>query len=295
MKIIGALGGGGSSFVLRALEKHNYKHLFGMLDTYKTKRRLEKHPTWIGPYEWLVGKLGLYSGQLKVLKRPDVFWTDLAWHEQGTYDLNSETLEDDLLGQRDYIIKTRLTRSSGMEISEVDISTESLPLLVKSYLDRMEALEREHGFTVVLISCHWSEYGIFEELGVETIYLVRDPFNSLISFSKAVRHEKEYLKRGLTNINTPEWIDTYLEGPIHYWIDFARTALEHDKAIIVRYNRFAEDWKKVQGLPDIGGEFVYSENDVAKILTRESIEYIHEKTKDLCRELGLETEKYLDI
>jgi len=31
----------------------------------------------------------------------------------------------------------------------------------------------------------------------------------------------------------------------------------------------------------------------ARILAPESIGYIHEKTKDICKELGLETEKYL--
>jgi hypothetical protein len=295
MEIIGALGGGGSSFILRALDKYDYRSLFGMFNTYTTKVRLEKYPSLIAPYNLLLRLLGCYSNKVKVLKRPDVFWTDLTWHEQGTCKPNSETLDDDLIGQRDYIVKTRLTRSAGLEISERDISTESLPLLVKSYLDRMEVLEQEHGFKVVLVSCHWSEYGIFKELGVETIYLIRDPFNSLISHSKGLRHKKDYLRRGLENINTTEWIDTYLEGPIHYWFNFARTALEHDKAIIVRYNHFAEDWKKVEGLPDISGEFVYSENDVAKILTRESIEYIYEKTRELCNELGLETEKYLDM
>jgi len=293
MKIVSALGGGGSSFVLRALEKYNYTPLFGLLETYTTKIRLEKHPALIGPYNRLLQTIGCYSGKLKVLKRPDSFWTDWPFHPSGIYDPNSETFRDDLQGQRDYIVKTRLTRSAGLKISQSDISTEPLTALVKSYLDRLEAIERRNNFTVVLIAGHWAEYGIFKELGVETIYLIRDPFNSLISHSKGLRHEKDYLRRGLDNINATEWIDSYLTGPHHYWVDFARAALEHDNAIIVRYNRFAEDWKKIEGLPDISGEFVYSENDVYKILTPESIAYIHEKTKDICKELGLETEKYL--
>jgi len=293
MKIVSALGGGGSSFVLRALEKYNYKSLFGVLDTYTTKIRLEKHPALIGPYKRLLRTIGCHSPKLKVLKRPDSFWTDWSFHPSGVYDPNSGTFQNDLLGQRNYIISTRLTRSAGLEIAEADISTDSLKSLVKSYLDRLDAIERESDFTIVLIGGHWGEYGIFKELDVETIYLVRDPFNSLISHSKELRHEKDYLKRGLENINTAEWIDNYLTGPHHYWLNFARTALEHKNAVIVRYNRFAEDWKKVEGLPDISSEFMYSENDVAEILTPDSIEYIHEKTKDLCRELGLETEKYL--
>jgi hypothetical protein len=293
MKIFCGLGGGGSSFVLRALEKHNYAPLFGVLDTYKTKIRLEKHPTLIGPYNRLLRTIGCHSPKLKVLKRPDSFWTDWSFHPSGVYDPNSETFQNDLLGQRYYIIATRLTRSAGLELAETDILTDSLKSLVKSYLDRLDTIERESDFTIVLIGGHWGEYGIFKDLDVETIYLVRDPFNSLISHSKESRHGKDYLKRGLENINTTEWIDNYLTGPHHYWLNFARTALEHNNAVIVRYNRFAEDWKKVEGLPDISGEFVYSENDVAEILTPDSIEYIHEKTGDLCRELGLETEKYL--
>jgi len=293
MKILSALGGGGSSFVLRALEKYNYTPLFGVLDTYTTKIRLEKRPALIGPYNRLLGMIGCYSGGLKVLKRPDTYWTDWAFHPSGIYDPHSETFQDDLCEQRDYIIKTRLTRSAGLEISETDISTESLTALVKSYLDRLKAIERENDFTVVLIGGHWAEYGVLKDLGVETIYLVRDPFNSLISHSKGLRHEKDYLRRGLDNINTTDWIDAYLTGPHHYWINFAGAALEHDNAAIVRYNRFAEDWKKAEGLPDIRGEFVYSENNVRKILTPESIEYIHEKTKDLCTRLDLDTEKYL--
>ncbi|RKY11890.1 MAG: hypothetical protein DRP65_02860 [Planctomycetota bacterium] len=293
MKIVSALGGGGSSFVLRALDEYNYRPLFGIFNTYTTKVRLEKHPALIEPYSRLLRALGCYSGKLKVLKRPDSFWTDWPFHPSGIYEPHSDTFKDDLLGQRGYIVKTRLTRSAGLEISESDISTDSLKALVKSYINRMEALEREDDFTVVLIGGHWAEYGIFKDLGVETIYLIRDPFNSLISHSKESRHGKDYLKRGLENTNTIEWIDAYLTGPHHYWINFARTSLEHDNAVIVRYNRFAEDWKKIEGLPDISGEFVYSENDVAKILTPESIEYIHEKTKDLCTRLDLDTEKYL--
>ena len=134
MKIFCGLGGGGSSFVMRALEKHNYKHLFGMLDTYKTKRRLEKYPALIGPYNLLLRTIGCYSDKLKVLKRPDSFWTDWAFHPSGIYEPGSETFRDDLRGQRDYIIETRLTRSAGLKVSELDISTESLPLLAKSYI-----------------------------------------------------------------------------------------------------------------------------------------------------------------
>jgi len=287
MKIICALGGGGSSFVLRALEGSSYKRIFGKFDTYRMKTRLEKHPVLIAPYNILLETIGCYSPRLKVLKRPDSFWTDWKYHESGTYEPDSETFPDDLRRQRDYLIETRHTRSAGLKISKSDISTDSMTALVKSYLEKLKMLEMESNSTIVLVAGHWAEYGILKDLNVEAIYLVRDPFNSLISHSKGIRHKKDYLRRGLDNINTKEWIDTYLTGPHHYWLNFAQSALEHDNAIIVRYNHFAEDWKKIEGLVDIGPKFVYSENDVAQILTRKSIEYIFEKTKDVCEKLGL--------
>ncbi len=287
MKIIGTLGGGGSSFLLRKLEGSDYKTLPGILDPYTNKIRLEKYPHLIAPYNLITKAVGLYKSKLKVLKRPDSFWTDWPFHPSGIYDPKSPTFADDLKAQKDYLIQTRLTRSAGLKIKGSDLSTDSLASLARSYLDQLERIEQENDFTIVLIAGHWGEYGILKELNVETIYLVRDPFNSLISHSKGIRHKKDCQKRGLDNINTKAWIDNYLTGPHHYWIDFASAAMEHDKAVVIRYNHFAEDWKKIEGLVDISGEFKYSENDIKAILTAESIDYIYEKTKDICEKLDL--------
>ena len=122
---------------------------------------------------------------------------------------------------------------------------------------------------------------------MDTIYLLRDPFNSIISYSKSLRHREEFLRRGLKNINTKEWIDAYLDGPIHYWINHARVMLEHKNSTIVRYNNFKNDWKKIKNLPNISKLFKYKENDVKQILTQESIEYIHERTLKLCQKLSI--------
>ena len=293
MKIVSALGGGGSTFVLRALERHGYTRLFGAWDPYPNKVRLERYPALINWYHLALRLLGSYRGDLRVLKRPDSFWTDWPYHPQGVYDPGSDTFQHDLLRHRDYIVRTRHARSAGLAIRSSDLSTESLASLVASYLNTVNRIESRSRFTAVLIAGHWGEYGIFKELGVQTTYVIRDPFNSLISHSKSVRHEKDYLRRGLQHINTREWIDCYLEGPHHYWINHARSALEQENAAIVRYNHFAEDWKEATDLPDISSRFVYSENDVRGILTPESIDYIHGKTRDLCRDLDLGTDRYV--
>ena len=292
MKIINALGGGGSSFVLRALDRENYRYPFGIFDPYPTKVRLEKYPALINWYNLFLRMLGGYHASLKVLKRPDSFWTDWRFHEKGIYDPADASFQDDLRKQREYIIRTRHARSAGLRISAADISTDSLASLVRSYIDKMEMIESRNRFTIVLVAGHWGEYGILKELNIETIYVIREPFNSLISHSKNIRHEKDYLRRGLDNINTKEWIDCYLKGPHHYWVNHAQSALEHENAIIVRYNHFAEDWKKIHGLPDVSPGFVYKENDVARILTRESMDYIYEKPREICQELELDVDKY---
>lgn len=295
MKVIAALGGGGSTFVLRALERCNYQPLFNQFDPFAFKLRLERRPFLIAPYHLLLRAAGAYRPTLLVLKRPDSFWTDWQAHPGGIYDPRSGAFAKHVRGQRDYIVNTRWARSVGLRIPRAALSVASLPTLVRSYLRQLKRIERESDFTIALVAGHWAEYGIFKQLQVETVYVIRDPFNSLISHSKAVRHRKDYRRRGLRDINTQAWIDAYLSGPHHYWIDFARTALEHGNATIVRYHRFAEDWQKVEGLPNIAAEFTYQENDVAGILSPESITYIHAKTREVCKKLGFDTvcAKYL--
>jgi hypothetical protein len=250
---------------------------------------LERRAALIAPYNLVLRGLGSYDPKLKVLKRPDAFWTDWDVHKTGVYDPQSEAFQEDLCGQRDYLIQTRNTRSAGLKIPASDISVDSLTALVRSYLEQLEMIEHNNDFTVVLISGHWGEYGIFRDLDVETIYLIRDPLNALISHSKDIRHGKDYLKRGLENINTKKWIDNYLTGPHHYWINHAKIALSHRNSTIIRYNNFPEDWKAVNELPDISSEFLYKENNLEKILTKESIDYIHEKTKKICNILEFQS------
>lgn len=290
MKIISTLGGGGSTFVIEALERINYRPIFMGFDPYQMRNKImRRYLALRNPFNFLMGLLGAYQPQLEVLVRPDAFWTDWAFHETGIYDPKSSSYQQNLHSQKAYIIKTRHRRSAGIRISDSELRDDALSSLVQSYVDKMESVERTSNLTIVLVAGHWGEYGVFKELGLETIYLIRDPYNSLISHSKSIRHEKDYLRRGLKDINTKAWIDTYLSGPHHYWISHARTALSHDNAIIVRYNHFVEDWQKVKGLPDISSEFTYRENRVAEVLTAESIDHIYERTSDICKELGFKT------
>lgn len=279
--------------MLRALERTNYPSVLGGLDLHRGKVRLERAPALIKHYDRLLRILGWYHANLKVLKRPDSFWTDWAYHRTGIHDPADAQYQDHLRGQREYIVRTRHARSAGLRIGKGEISTDSLASLVRSYIEKMEMIESQSQFTVVLVAGHWGEYGIFKELGIATIYVVRDPFNSLISHSKDTRHAKDYLRRGLHSINTRDWIDCYLGGPHHYWINHAQSALEQENATIVRYSHFATDWKKVEGLPDITSGFAYRENPVSEILAAESIHYIYEKTHHLCARLGLELERYI--
>jgi len=247
MKIISTLGGGGSSFVLRSLEYRNYKPCL-KFNTYQIKLRMEKGPASLKAYHLLVRLLGCYTPSLIVLKRPDSFWTDWKYHKTGVYNPASQNFQKDLTHQKDYLVQTKQVRSAGINISAADLVTTTLPDLVASYLQQLQNFEvRNKRSRVVLLSTHWGEYGIFKELNVETIYLIRDPFNSIISHSKEIRHQKDYQRRGLDNINTKEWLDTYLIGPHHYSLNHARTALEHQGAVIIRYNYFVEDWQKVTG------------------------------------------------
>ncbi len=287
MKIISTLGGGGSTFVFRSLEEQTYSPLFNRYNTYSTKTRLEKNPRLISIYKTLLQLLNCHDPQLKILMRPDAFWTDWQFNKKGNYDPQNRSFRHKLCQQKEYIITTRAKRSAGLTISREKISTDSLASLVNSYIEQLQILESTHNFTIVLLAAHWGEYGIFKEIGVDTIYLIRDPYNSLISHSKSIRHKNDYLQRGLNHINTKEWIDTYLAGPHHYWINHAKSALNHKNATIVRYNQFPNDWQKVTGLPDISNDFTYKENAVKEILTADSINYIYEKTGTLCKAIGI--------
>jgi hypothetical protein len=286
MKIISAIGGSGSTFVIRALEKSNYRLVFGFYDPYPSKIRLEKKPPLINAYNAFIGFLGGYRPSVAVLRRPDAYWTDWQFNKTGEYNPRDENYLQALHGQKTYVLKTRHLRSAGFNLDPTDIREDSLPSLIQSYVERMRAIEREKGITIVLISGHWGEYGLLKQLGLKTIYLIRDPFNSIISHSKPTRHQKDYLRRGLKDINSKEWIDAFLSGPHHYWIRHAQAALSHPDAVIIRYDHFVDDWKQISDLIDISQGFKYQQNEITRIFTKDSIAYIQSQTGELCNQLG---------
>jgi hypothetical protein len=233
------------------------------------------------PLKKILGITGIYDSKLKILSRPDTFRLDTY----RSHDINSEIY---LQGLKNHIYKTRLYRSAGLKIDFSKIKTDSLLSFAKSYIEEIERIEKKYNYKVILLSTTWGEYGIFTKLGLETIYLVRDPFNSLISYSKPIRHERNFYYMGLTDINSKEWIDAYLEGPLHYWISHAQNSFQNKKGIIVRYNYFKDDWEtKVHNLPNISIIFNYRENNVSGILTPDSIKYIRSKTENICTKLQL--------
>jgi len=288
MKIISGLGGSGTTFVLDALDRYSSKKLFGIFDWYDLTSRVNLSPRLTRKLRSVLSSAGVRVSDLRVLRRPDSFWTDWAFNPSGRYSPEDPDFSALILAQRDYLLQTAAHRSAGLPVRRSDLSTASLTELVASYLARLEAIENDLRGEIVLFCGHWAEYGILRELGVETIYLIRDPFNSIVSHSKPARHQRDYLKRGLTALTSKEWIDTYLVGPHHYWINLAECALSHTNATIVRYHNFPADWQQVHGLPDISAGFEYKENNIAEVLAPEAIDYIYSSTRDICRALGFD-------
>jgi hypothetical protein len=288
MQIIGALGGGGSSFVLRAIDRCNYRPLPGGLDPYPYKRHLERYPALMLAFRTLLRGVGRYRPQYRVLKRPDSFWTDWAYHASGTYAPDAPTFAEDLRRFRDYLVRTRQTRSDNLPIRPGDLQCATHIELVRSYLARLTDLEERLAGQIVLMAGHWAEYGLLADLDVPTIYVVRDPFNALVSHSKDIRHGDDYRRRGLSELNSPDWIDAYLRGPHHDWVGFAEAALRHRSATIVRYHALDQEWPRQTGLPDITPRFNNRENDIRSILTPESIDRVYGQTRHVLGPLGLE-------
>lgn len=289
MKIISALGGGGSTFVITALEKQNFGHRFPGMTTFKLHEILRsRYPFLVRPFLYSLQRVGEYRPQFKILRRPDAFWTDYQYHEAAVYDPDHPAYSQHLQGQKAYLLRFITRRSAGIPVVASEIAGSTLPALVNTYVKKMQDVDKNNPFTIVLVAAHWGEYGIFKALNLDTIYLIRDPFNALISHAKPIRHQFDYERRGLADINSRSWIDAYLFGPAHHWVGHARAALSHPGAIVVRYNHFQEDWQQVKGLPDISRDFVYKQNDVRQILNSASIAYIYEQTKEICQELDLE-------
>ncbi len=288
MKIISALGGGGSTFIFRNLNRLYFKPSYLGFNFYKIEQKVMKYsPFLLNHFKYLMRLIKAYQPQYKVLKRPDAFWTDRNYHKTG-YNPNGKDFSQNLRDHKNYILKLYIRRSAGIKIFPSYLKDDTLSSLVKSYIERIKHMEKKLKIQIVLLSSHWGEFGILKEIGVKTIYLIRDPYNSIISHSTFHRHQKDYLRRGLKDINTKECIDTYLKGPHHYWIYHAKTALTHKNAIIIRYNKFKEDWQKIKDLPDISHGFKYSENNIKKIFTKESIQYIYEQTHEICDKLSID-------
>lgn len=293
MIIINGIGGSGSSFVIRALQRLNYSTpLSTKLNLAQRllscQRKLEKYPALLPMFKGILSHAGLHSSEYKVLMRPDTYWTDWNYQDSFTaYDPMAADFNRKLRGQKAYILANWQRRNAEVKLRPDDLSENSLPDLVHSYLNAMTEIEQEAGCSVILFASHWAEYGILKELATEnSVYLIRDPFNSLISHSKDTRHGKDYRRQGLREINQREWIDNYLSGPHHYWLRYAQAALTHKNAAIVRYDCFTEDWKAVGCLPDITNDFCYTENNIKEILNEDSIRYIHSRTADLCSKIG---------
>ena len=285
MKIISALGGSGSSYIYRSIDRLNFKP-YRHVDLYKHKRRLEKYPFLIPHYVRILKIFGQYIPRYQISMRPDAFWTDWNSLSNFGYNPNGKDLQAKIIMQKDYILQNVNKRSSCIEIPANSLTTQTLHQLVASYIKILQSAENDTGTHTILLSGHWGEFGIFKDLEVETAYLIRDPYNSIISHSKRQRHRSDYLQRGFVNINQREWLDSYLFGPQHAWVAHAETALSHHNAKIIRYHNFKKDWRSILGLPDISPGFNYHENDIKSYLSPEAIIYIYDQTKHLYKEYG---------
>ncbi|MFW6129669.1 MAG: hypothetical protein ACOC56_00705 [Atribacterota bacterium] len=289
MEIVSALGGGGSTFIIDALNVQNYTPVFGEYTPYNKWEKFRKHQWMVPIYLFLMKTTGNYKDKIRVISRPDAFWTDWKYFPKAEYNPKMCDFKKDLEKQREYIIENIYRRSGGIRVNKNKIKIKTLEDLVRTYVNEITKKEKKKKYLVVLVSGHWGEYGVFKSLGYKTIYLIRDPFNSLISHSKKIRHEAEYKRRGFKNVNDKRWIDSYLNGHSHKWINHAKTALEHKNSLIIRYKYFKKDWKeKIKNLPDITNKFEYSENNIRDYLTKESIEYIKNKTSYLCEKLRID-------
>lgn len=284
MFIINGLGGGGSTFVLRQLQLVNYH---GNEKITHKRRGLEKTPWKIPFYNFAWGITGRYTPKLHVMMRPDSYWSDpsVAPRDLKLSDIKTPDL---VKGQRDYLVDQAAKRSSGVTISKEKLSTNSLHDLADSYLTILRNHEKETGQQLVLLSGHWGSFGIYNDLDVPMTYLIRDPFNSVISHGKGIRHENLYLGRGLTSVDSIDWVNCYLNGPLIFWKSHAKAAATHKSANILRYNEFAQDWRNhLAELPDISNKFSYKESAVTDILSQNVRDYIFSEVGDYFAPLGI--------
>ena len=154
------------------------------------------------------------------------------------------------------------------------------------------AYEGLNGFSppnLMLLCMSWGGMGFLNDLPEKTIFILRDPVFAYNSYSGGGWRKEGGQRRikhvGASGPNDKVWIDAFL-GDFSMWIDGAKNALQAHNAgtgHIVRYHKFAEDWKKIDNVPPIYQGFSAKDREekLEGFLTEETIKYIREKTNDI--------------
>ena len=156
--------------------------------------------------------------------------------------------------------------------------------------DNLKSLKQSN---LMLLCMSWGGMGFLNDLEEETIFLLRNPIFAFNSYSgggwrpEGGKRRIEYI--GASGPNDKKWIDAFL-GDFSMWLDGAKNALESHKngnGHIVRYHKFVEDWKKIDGVPPIHNEFKSKDSydKITGFLTEETVNYIKEKTDDVWNEI----------
>jgi len=142
---------------------------------------------------------------------------------------------------------------------------------------------------LLLLCMSWGGMGYLNQLEEKTIFLVRDPVFAYNSYSgggwRSAGGERRIKHVGATGPNDKKWIDLFL-GDFSMWVSGVENALKayhNESGYIVRYHKFAHDWKKIEGVPPIYRTHKAKDNEekIAGFLTQETVEYIREKTNSV--------------
>ena len=148
---------------------------------------------------------------------------------------------------------------------------------------------------LMLLCMTWGGLGFLNRIEEKPIFLIRDPVFAFNSYSGGGWRQEGGQRRikyvGAGGPNDKKWIDAWIGGFSH-WLDGAKFALKAHKkgrGYIVRYDKFKEDWSKIDGVPPIHLNFD-SKDNFSKIqqkgyLQLETIAYIKSKTKDVWSEI----------
>jgi len=146
-----------------------------------------------------------------------------------------------------------------------------------------------HKKNIVLVCMTWGGMGFLKDLDEKAIYLIRNPVFAFNSYSGGGWRKDGGMRRikyvGASSPNSKKWIDAFL-GDFSFWVDGAENALKACKngnGTIIRYHRLKEDWKQLDGFENICGSFHCKDKEkkVTKYLTKKTIRYIKNKTKDI--------------